>query len=198
MMRNFFLVFLFIASSNLMALDVDPGVSPRNCLNGEWHLDNRKSDNPQKIKDKLLRKYKQQQRAAYRPKEENIKEISLPAGMPAFIFVTDPLFVSIETGNIVLKQKAIERNVNTLGQSSTLSLKNLNNQGGATVAGWENKMLVVETTAIDGTLIVEKYQLQDDDHLLVSIDIDTTVSKPIEMVKIYQRESKQPENCTIP
>ena len=210
MMNKFFLFFLLIFSSGIVVSDTVvetksgtllnrvPALDVPNCFAGDWQLDTGRSDNLQRIKDKLLRKYKREQQFVYRPKAENNPEASLPTGMPAFVFLKDPLSISIEKADIVLMQKAVKRRVNTSGKPQALSLKNLNNQGGVTVAGWEEKMLVIETTAMDGTLVKEYYQLLSDDHLLVVTNINTTVAKPIDMEKDYQRESTRPENCIIP
>lgn len=169
-----------------------------NCFDGEWLLDIKQSDNAQKIKDSLLRKYKQEQRASYRPDKNNDQEVNLPQGIPAFVFLTEPLLIHIVEANIALKQGGVERNINTQGFAPALSLKKMNNQGAAIVADWENKTLLIDTTTMDGTLVKEQYQLLSNDQLLVNIYINTKVSKPLTIKKTYQRQSESFENCIIP
>ena len=203
MMVNFFLFYLLlfssvVAVSGTLSNAASSTLVPPNCFAGNWQLDVGKSDDLQRIKDKLLRKYQREQHAAYRAKPGSHHELDLSTGMPIFVFLTAPLSINIDEAEIVLVQDSVKRRVDASGRSQALSLKNLNNQGGATVAGWENKTLIIETTAMDGSRVKERYQLLADDHLLVAITLNTTVTKPVEMKKNYQRESKRSENCVIP
>ena len=187
MMKLFLLPLLLLAPSLLLA-------SPA-CFEGVWQLDDRKSDNLQSIRDRLQRKYRMDQEAQYRPGELKDKKPEVPLAMPAFLFLVEPLTISSNGADLLFEQAAIQRNINTRGAAKALSLKNLNNQAGTTVAGWEVETLVIETTTPDGTRVKERYQLSGLKMLKVSIVVNTGISQPITLEKHYFRDSSERSGC---
>jgi hypothetical protein len=190
------LCFIFLQFVAVMAVAES---SPNDCLQGVWQFDTDDSDNPEKLLKKLQRKQRRQEEVLRngRPMYDSEKEdLSLSNIIPGFVFLTDDINLVVTSDKVDVFQQHLNRSL-SLQASHSLSLVNLNNNSNSMVAGWENGVLVVETSSPNGAHVTETFTLKQDDVLHVMM----TVTHPFEKAKtviekVYRRKGKSPQNCS--
>lgn len=188
------LVLLFIMP--MAALAAEPA-----CFTGVWQLDARESDNADRLLKKLQRKQKQQEHIRSRPVvgvDDNSHDLSLPDMIPAFVFNDSPVEIRLDAAAVVIRQQPLLRRLDMSGQTSAVSLSSLRQQGDAVVSGWDQGKLVIETTTLKGSRILELFSLSEAGILEVSIDISHELEeKPVHLEKVYRRSTSTAPECRI-